>query len=78
MAQLITDGDDLVLSLATWERLGGMHGDIRVPLSAVEEIAVTERPFGELRGVRAPGTGMPRVIELGTWRGKGEKGFAAP
>lgn len=70
-------GGNLVLSLSRWERLGGLHGDIRVPLSAVEDVAVTQRPFGELRGMRAPGTGWPRVIALGTWRGRREKGFAA-
>ena len=77
MATLRTDGGDLVLALSRWERLGALHGDIRAPLSCVEDVAVTERPFGELRGIRAPGTGMPGVIALGTWRGRGGKGFAA-
>ena len=78
MATLLTDNGDLVLALSRREKLGGMHGDIRVPLSAVEEVTVTDKPFGALRGQRAPGTGIPRVIALGTWRKrKGEKGFAA-
>jgi hypothetical protein len=77
MAALRTDGGDLVLALSAWERFGALHGDIRVPLSCVEDVAVTQRPFGELRGIRAPGTGMPGVIALGTWRGRGKKGFAA-
>ncbi len=77
MATLTTDGNDLVLALSAWEKLGGLHGDIRVPLSGVEAVAVTERPFGELRGMRAPGTGWPGRIALGTWRGRREKGFAA-
>ena len=78
MATLLTDNGDLVLALSRREKLGGMHGDIRVPLSAVEEVVVTDQPFGELRGQRAPGTGIPRVIALGTWRTRRkEKGFAA-
>ena len=78
MAALVTDNDDLVLALSRREKLGALHGDIRVPLSAVEEVTVTDKPFGELQGQRAPGTGIPRVIALGTWRKrKGEKGFAA-
>ena len=78
MATLLTDHGELVLSLSRREKLGGMHGDIRVPLSAVEEVAVTDKPFGELRGQRAPGTGFPRLIALGTWRTRHEgKGFAA-
>ena len=30
-----------------------------------------------LRGIRAPGTGWPGRIALGTWRHRGGKGFAA-
>ncbi len=77
MATIAPDGGDLVLALSRWERLGGLHGDIRVPLSAVDELAATERPFRELRGMRAPGTGWPGRIALGTWRHRGGKGFAA-
>lgn len=77
MAVLFPEDGDLVLRLSRLARLGGLHGDIRVPLSAVQEIAVTDRPFGELRGMRAPGTGWPRRIALGTWRHRGGKGFAA-
>lgn len=78
MATLSPDGETLVLALSRRERLGAMHGDIRVPLSAVEDVAVSDQPFGELRGQRAPGTGIPRVIALGTWRTRHEgKGFAA-
>ena len=78
MATLVTDNGDLVLALSRREKIGGMHGDIRVPLSAVEDVAVTDKPFAELHGQRAPGTGIPRVIALGTWRTKRKnKGFAA-
>ena len=78
MATLVTDDGDLVLALSRREKLGAMHGDIRVPLSAVEEVTVTDKPFGALQGQRAPGTGIPRVIALGTWRrSRREKGFAA-
>ena len=78
MAQLLTDDGHLVLSLSGWERVGAFHGSIRAPLSAVEDVAVTETPFKELRGQRAPGTGIPRVIALGTWRtSRRQKGFAA-
>ena len=78
MATLTPDSGDLVLRLSRREKFGGMHGDIRVPLSAVEDVAVTDKPFAELRGQRAPGTGIPRVIALGTWRtSRKDNGFAA-
>ena len=34
-------------------------------------------PWSELRGIRAPGTGVPNVIAVGTRRGKFGKDFAA-
>ncbi len=43
----------------------------------MEDLYVSRRPFGELRGVRAPGTGVPGRIALGTWRYRGGKDFAA-
>ena len=74
---MIREGDELVLRLSTLEKLGGMRGDIRVPLDAMQDVVVSEDPFGALRGMRAPGTGIPRVIALGTWRYKGLRDFAA-
>lgn len=78
MATLLTDNGELVLALSRREKLGALHGDIRVPLSAVEEVVFTDKPFDAVHGVRSPGTGIPRVIALGTWRTKRkDKGFAA-
>jgi hypothetical protein len=77
MAALVPEGDDLVLRLSRREKLGAVHGDVRVPLSAVEDVAVTEAPFGDLRGIRAPGGAWPRRFALGTWRYRGGKDFVA-
>jgi hypothetical protein len=35
-----------------------------------------DNPWDELRGVRAPGTGIPRIISVGTRRGAFGKDFA--
>ncbi|HUR84761.1 MAG TPA: hypothetical protein VMY78_05405 [Solirubrobacteraceae bacterium] len=77
MATLVTESGDLVLGLSRWERLFGFHGDIRVPLSAVEDVTVSHEPWREVRGLRAPGTGWPGRIALGTWRRRGGKDFVA-
>ena len=77
MAALVVEDGDLLVRLSRWEKLGALHGDIRVGRDAVEDIRVSHAPFGELRGVRAPGTGVPRVIALGTWRTRDGKDFAA-
>lgn len=77
MADLLTDGTDLVLHLHAVEKAEGFHADIRLPLTAVEAVRVVDDPWPELRGIRAPGTGMPEVIAVGTRRGGFGKDFAA-
>lgn len=74
---LFAEHGELVLRLSRPEKLGALHGDVRVPLDAVQDLHVSRRPFRELRGLRAPGTGLPGRIALGTWRHRGGKDFAA-
>jgi hypothetical protein len=75
MAHLEVDGDQLALRLTAEEHLEGMHRDVVVPMSAVTDIRVTEDVWSELRGIRAPGTGLPGVIAVGTRRGSFGKDF---
>jgi hypothetical protein len=77
MARVGREGDELVVRLNDLEKAGALRGDVRVPLSAVRAVTVSERPFRALRGLRAPGAGLPGVIALGTWRYRGGKDFAA-
>ena len=77
MADLEVEGNELVLHLRAIEKAEGAHGDIRLPLSAVTAVRSVDDPWPELRGIRAPGTGLPNVIALGTRRGKFGKDFAA-
>jgi len=77
MAQLQVEGGELVLSLSVLEKVGGVHGDLRVPLSAVRSVEVlTDAHEPADVGVKA-GTRISRVIELGTIYGSGKKIFAA-
>jgi hypothetical protein len=68
MARLQIDGDELVLRFSRLEKLGAFRGDVRVALDDVREVSVTDNPFSEVRGVRAPGAGWPRRLALGTFR----------
>src|SRR3954447_12856056 len=77
MAMLRREGDELVLRLNDLEKAGALRGDVRVPVGAIVRARVSFQPFRELRGVRAPGTGIPGVIALGTWRYRGGRDFAA-
>ena len=77
MADLEVDGGELVLHLRAIEKAEGAHGDIRLPLTAVTAVRAVDDPWPELRGMRAPGTGLPNVIAVGTRRGGFGKDFAA-
>ena len=78
MAQVIIEGNDLVVRLTGLEQLGAFHrGDIHVPRVAITNARVVLDPWTELRGIRAPGTDIPDVIALGTRRGRFGRDFAA-
>lgn len=77
MADLSVEGDELVFHMGALEKAEAVHGDIRVPLAAITGVRVVDDPWGELRGMRAPGTGIPGVIAVGTRRGNFGKDFAA-
>ncbi len=71
------EGAELVLHMGMLEKAEGFHGDIRVPLRAVTSVRVVDDAWPDLRGMRAPGTGLPEVIAVGTRRGGFGKDFAA-
>ena len=78
VARLDVAGDELILHLSGLERLGAfVHGDARVPLTAVRGARAVEDPWQELRGIRSPGTGWAGRVALGTRRFGGGKDFAA-
>lgn len=72
----IEDGD-LVVHLKPLEQLAAFRfGTLRVPLSSVTAALAAPDVWKELRGIRAPGTGLPGVIAYGTRRFGGGKDFA--
>jgi hypothetical protein len=74
---LVVDGNELVARTNPLEVFGALHRSVRVPLSSVVELAATSDLWNELHGTRLPGTGLPGVIALGTWRYPGGKDFVA-
>jgi uncharacterized protein len=76
MAFLTIAGDELVLELTAKEKLAGLHGDIRVPLSAVRDVRVEHDGLGAVQGLRAPGLALPGRVKIGTWwRRRGRRTF---
>ncbi|HEX8933263.1 MAG TPA: hypothetical protein VF788_03525 [Pseudonocardiaceae bacterium] len=77
MARLIVEGSDLIVWMNPLEILGALRGPVRVPLASIMDLAASISLWSELRGLRMPGTGLPGVIALGTWRYRDGKDFAA-
>jgi hypothetical protein len=73
MTVVTVEGDDLVIRLSPLEKLAALHGNVRVPLSAVRAVAVEPDPRRARRGFRLPGTGIPGVLSYGTWRSRGNR-----
>ena len=76
MAELRIEGDQLLVELSRLEKLEAVHRNVTISLADVICARAVENPWPELRGVRAPGTGIPRVISVGTRRGAFGKDFA--
>ena len=68
MAQLLVQGEQLVVRLSTWEKIAAIRKGLRVPLSAVTSVTVEPYPYGALRGARSPGVSISGVLAYGTWR----------
>ena len=60
----------LRIELTVPERVLSLHGaNIEVPLSEVRGARIVRDIFGQLRGIRMPGAGIPGLLAIGTWRG---------
>jgi hypothetical protein len=77
MPVIAIEGADLVVRLKPLEQLAAFRfGTLRVPVSSVTEAVAAADAWRELRGIRAPGTGIPFVIAYGTRRFGGGKDLA--
>jgi hypothetical protein len=79
MAELSIQGDELVLHLSGAEKVEGVHGDLRAPVSAVRGVEVLDdahRAAGIHAGVKF-GTRIPGVVEVGVVQGRTRRLFAA-
>jgi hypothetical protein len=79
MARILKIGNELVLELSFWEKMGALHLSPRTSIDSIESIEFIDQLWGSstLRGVRAPGTALPYVLLLGTLRGRNYRDFVA-
>jgi hypothetical protein len=75
MAELLIDGDELVVKMDVLEKAESIHGDVRVPASAMREITVMDNVLDAIKGWRA-GTGIPDVTEVGRFQDGDQITFA--
>jgi hypothetical protein len=66
MAKLIIDDREITVSLSAVEKVEALHGDVVVPRSAVAQVRTVPDGMVEVHGLRAPGTGFPGVIKVGS------------
>lgn len=78
MAQLVANTDSFTLELSRWEHLGSLSRNIVVPMTSLVRARRIDELQPEIRGIRMPGTSIPKRIYLGTWRAKNmDKEFLA-
>jgi hypothetical protein len=68
VATLEIEGDELVVHVSGWQRVWAFHGDVRVPLSAVQAVDVPDNVWLALRGWRSTGVAFPGKTALGKRR----------
>ena len=76
MAYLKIDDESVVVALSGAERVEALHANVSVPRSAVRSARAVPDGMDEVHGVRAPGTALPGVIMVGTWRSSAGTTFA--
>lgn len=79
MAKVVETADKFQLKLSPLEKFLSLHGDIDIDKSSLLSRRVERNPWQRsvIKGFRAPGTGFPFAILLGTMRYRGGKDFTA-
>lgn len=77
MAHLVVSENKVRLELSLLEVLGAFHSSPEINLDQIESVEVVENPWTSdlLKGVRAPGTGIPFIVLMGTMRYLNGKDF---
>ncbi len=69
MATLVVEDGQLTIVLSTWEKIGALiRSDVSVPFDSIVSAQRLDDARDGIRGLRAPGTGVPGRLALGTWR----------
>ncbi|ULE31437.1 hypothetical protein [Mycobacterium sp. IDR2000157661] len=75
MAEVTVEGDRLVVRITGLNKLWALKSRLRIPLDHVRGATADSGIAKEHKGIRAPGTHLPRVITAGTYYRDGERVF---
>ncbi len=76
MAEVQVEGTDIVVALSAFEKVEALHGEVRLALAELQGAEVLDDVIRAVHGLRAPGTGVPGLLAVGTYRDRGKKLFA--
>lgn len=76
MATVQMTTETLTVRLTRGEKIAGLLRDLTVPLGAVTGVEVVPDALAAVRGLRAPGLGLPSR-RIGTWRRRGERALVS-
>lgn len=76
MAEIRVDGNEIVVALSAFEKAESVHGEVRLPRASLAGADILDDAIRAVHGIRAPGTGIPGMVAVGTYRDSGRKLFA--
>jgi hypothetical protein len=76
VANLLIDDDTVTVELTTMEKAESVHGNFRIPRSAIAGYWTVPDGLAEVPGFKLAGAGVPGGLKVGTWVGGGKRTFA--
>lgn len=73
MSEITVSDAALTVRLSRRDKLLGLLRDQVVPREAITGVEVVPDGLAAVKGIRAPGLGLPGLRMLGTWRGRRAK-----
>lgn len=77
MATVDLSTDTIRVRLTPAEKVWALRGDLAFPRGAVRAVTVEPDGVRAIRGIRAPGLGVPGRRMVGTWRGRTGREFVS-
>jgi len=77
MVTLLLDSTRLEVALSVTERaMSFRRGNVFIERTAIAKVQLTDDAWTWLRGVASPGTYLPGLVAMGTWKSAGGNDFA--